>query len=114
MSVVGNVKYPGDSIKKQRCVKKIIQCLGVSPKLPQYVKAKNKVITLVNTIKVKKPPLEILSDAQLKTRAANATYYQKNKTALNAKHKAYNKKNKKQINIVRNQLRSTKKAKGLV
>ena len=43
MPIINKVKYPGDSIKKQRCAKKIVQCLGVSPKLPQYVKAKAKV-----------------------------------------------------------------------
>jgi hypothetical protein len=114
MSVVGNVKYPGISLKKQRCAKKVVKCIGVSDKLPQYVKAKNKVLKTLNTIHVKKPPLEILTDKQLKARASNASYYQKHKVELNKKHIAYNKKNKAHINVVRNKLRASKKKKGLV
>jgi hypothetical protein len=114
MPIVGNVKYPGDSIKKKKCAKKIVKCLGISPKLPQNVKAKKKVLAVLNTIHVKKPPLDVLTPAQLKQKAANASYYQKHKVALNKKHIAYNKKNKAKINVVRNILRADKKKKGLV
>jgi hypothetical protein len=114
MPIINKVKYPGDSIKKQRCAKKIVQCLGVSPKLPQYVKAKAKVMKVLNTIKVKRPVNEKLTDKQVAQKKKSAEYYQANKAALIKKHRAYNIKNKDKINIVRNELRANKKKKGLV
>ena len=114
MPVINNVKYPGDSIKKQRCAKKVVKCLGVSPKLPQNVKAKAKVLKTLNTIKVKRPANKKLTDGEVLQKKKAAEYYQANKATLNAKHKAYNKKNKAKINVVRNILRANKKLKGLV
>jgi hypothetical protein len=91
-----------------------MKCLKVNPTIKQKVVLQKKVQKLLAPIKIKRGTPEVVPPKVQSQRAKSKTYYQKNKVALNEKHKAYNKTNSVKINAKRNELRAEKKKKGLV